>query len=286
VHGFFATDFQACRRAGGFRQQFATLWCLQLQVFRGAVKSSPFGSLPLLCSVVFAVFSARCPAQQQPWTPGAIPMGSHITFGAAFPIINGQPYTAYIVQQRTERLPDGSTQLSESHNVHRRDSEGRLEDEQLASPHVAVHGGETFTLHTVAIADPVNMTWTQWGDDTETVLITSIPAYYPSIRASEQGCPEPREFARAKVEELGERMIAGVVARGCRIVAVTGGEHPISVVTETWRSKKLGINLRSVETESGGSESRMEATSLVLGEPDPILFQPPPDYKTLTPVQR
>jgi hypothetical protein len=59
---------------------------------------------------------------------------------------------------------------------------------------------------------------------------------------------------------------------GCRITGVTAGEHPITVVIETWRSQALDIPLFTTGNYSDGTESRMEITSLNLGEPDQTKF--------------
>jgi hypothetical protein len=82
------------------------------------------------------------PSQTNPeWTPGAVPMVSQIGLLAAYPVIKGQPYTAEVLQQRTTVLVEGTTRLAEAHNIHRRDSGGRLLDEKLPSPPVKVGAG-------------------------------------------------------------------------------------------------------------------------------------------------
>ena len=64
-------------------------------------------------------------------TPGALSMGSSLGFGAAFPVVKNEPYTANVVMQDTDIGPDGKKTIHEALNINVRDSAGRLRDEQL-----------------------------------------------------------------------------------------------------------------------------------------------------------
>jgi hypothetical protein len=213
------------------------------------------------------------------WTLGAVPMGSHIGPLAAFPAIKGQPYTAEVLQQQTIVFQDGTKRLAEAHNIHRRDSTGRLLDEQLPSPHVKGSDGETFTQHGFVLVDPVSMRSMQWDDDSRTVVVISIRSQPPLMDNFDAPCPPTSGYATVEQKDLGERVIHGIAATGCRTTAATNGEHPITVVIETWRSQVLRIPLLTTEHESDGSESRAEVTRLDLGEPDQTKFEPPREYK-------
>jgi hypothetical protein len=219
---------------------------------------------------------------QTDWTPGAVPMGSHIGLLAAFPVIKGQPYTADVVQQQTTILKNGTKRLDEAHNIHRRDSNGRLLDEQLPSPHVNLDDSEVSTQHSFALDDPDSMLFTQWDDQSRTVVVGSIPVSRASSRnSSEPHCPGASGYADEEQRDLGERTMQGVVAVGCQIAGKTNGEPRISVLIETWRSPVLGIPLLTTEHDSDGHELRTEVTRLDLGEPDLAKFQPPQDYKVI-----
>lgn len=235
-------------------------------------------AVALVCAELFQ--SLNVPSQTTgEWTPGAVPMGSRIGPLAAFPVIKGQPYTAEVLQQRTTVLKDGTKRLAEARNVHRRDSGGRLLDEQLPSPHVKLGDGETFTQHTFVLVDPVGMLLTQWDDDTQTVVVGSIRSQQPLMDNFDGPCPPTSGYAKVEQKDLGERLIHGVVAVGCRTTAATGGERPITVLIETWRSQVLHIPLLTTEHESDGTESRTEVIRLDLGEPDETKFEPPQEYK-------
>jgi hypothetical protein len=209
-------------------------------------------------------------------------MGSHIGLLAAFPVIKEQPYTASVVQQQTTILPNGMKRLDEAHNIHRRDSSGRLLDEQLPSPHTKLDDSEVWTQHSFALDDPASMLFTQWDDQSRTVVVGSIPLSRSSSRNNaEAHCQASSGYAEEELQDLGERTMQGVVAVGCRIAGKTNGEPGIAVVIETWRSPVLGISLLTIEQESDGRESRTEITRLDLGEPDLGKFQPPQDYKVI-----
>jgi hypothetical protein len=205
-------------------------------------------------------------------------MGSRIGPLAAFPAIKGKPYTAEVLQQQTIALQDGTKRLDEAHNIHRRDSGGRLLDEQLPSPHVKLGDGETFTQHGFVLVDPVSMVSMQWDDDSRTVVVSSIAQPTPMDNFDAR-CPHTSGYAIVEQKDLGERVIHGVAAAGCQTTAATNGEHSITVVIEIWRSQVLHIPLLISEHESDGSESRTEVVRLDLGEPDQTKFEPPQEYK-------
>src|ERR1019366_1834369 len=219
---------------------------------------------------------------QTDWTPGAVPMGSHIGLLAAFPVIKGQPYTADVVQQQTTVLLNGTKRLDEARNIHRRDSRGRLLDEQLPSPHVKLDDSEVFTQHAFVLDDPDSMLSMQWDDDSRTLVVGSIPASPQwSRNRYDPHCPATSGYAEEEGRDLGERTMQGVVAMGCRIAGRTNGEPRSTVVIETWRAPLLGIPLLTTEHDSDGRESRTEVIRLALGEPDLAKFQPPQDYKVI-----
>lgn len=110
--------------------------------------------------------------------------------------------------------------------------------------------------------------------------------FNPVTRTAEQ-IQLPIQRSKPKVDELGMVSIQGVEARGQRIsrtisAGEAGNDRTIITVEENWVSPSLDIELRqSIEDPRTGSRTR-ELVSLALQEPDPSLFQPPPDYKITT----
>jgi hypothetical protein len=92
--------------------------------------------------------------------------------------------------------------------------------------------------------------------------------------------------SNAQREDLGHQSIEGFEAQGVRTTrpshALLNGEGTApSFTTETWCSEELGVMLLQVTLPTGSSQAKTEQklTKIVPGEPDPTLFQIPPDYR-------
>jgi len=235
----------------------------------------------LLSVVVLSGLLQTLTAQTTPdWKPGTLPMGARMGLGAAFPVVKGQPYTAEILYQQTYTLRDGTKRLYEAHNIVRRDSQGRLLNEDLPSPVVKFGDSELSGEHGFELDDPIRMIFMQWNDSSQSVLVSAIPEYVHKQNdlwtISTLSCPVT----------LREHVLHGVIAEGCRSGPTTAERGR---AFETWRSKKLRIELLTITNYPDGTddeirgltltESRMEVTRLDLGEPDQTHFEPPPGYK-------
>ena len=87
-------------------------------------------------------------------------------------------------------------------------------------------------------------------------------------------------------EDLGHQSIEGFDAQGVRTTrplhALLNGEGTAGTSTnETWCSEELGVMFLHITEPSGPAQTKMEQklTKIVPGEPDPALFQIPPDYR-------
>ena len=234
------------------------------------------GRIKLFIAVLALISDPVAGQQEITWTPNSIPMGSHIAFGAAFPAVKGQPYTAQITQQEIRPLADGSTEIHEAHNIHRRDPEGRMVDEQLPSPRVKQGKTVVYTQHSFVLLDPVAMSTTQWNDEDKTAWVNPLPGYLQTLKGFNGQCSPASAVEKDLVEDLGFRTILGVRTHGCRRTVASDGN---TIVTETWFSPRLRIVLLQESHDSHGEQSRLEVTDLVLGEPDPSWFQPPLEYQ-------
>lgn len=225
-------------------------------------------------------------------TPGALVMGSSLTFAAAFPVVKGEPYTANVLTQHTQSTPDGKKTIHEAFNIRMRDSAGRIRDEQPASP-PDPQGG--FIQAGVHVLDPVAMQDLQWTDDSKTVFVAAIPASFSNYRQSpildcasriaaarEAGSTSNPGQSPEVYEDLGERGIEGIRVTGCRITRTfpikPGSSEPDSVVIEVWASPELQINLLMTEHYSDGTERLTKLSSIHRVEPDPALFHVPEGY--------
>jgi hypothetical protein len=85
-------------------------------------------------------------------------------------------------------------------------------------------------------------------------------------------------------ESLGQQTIEGVVAEGNRTTMVypagsmRGNDRPLTVTNESWFSKDLKTVILMKSNDPAMGENTMRLINLSRAEPDPSLFQPPPDY--------
>lgn len=87
----------------------------------------------------------------------------------------------------------------------------------------------------------------------------------------------------ANRESLGTQTIAGVQAEGTRNTFTIpagkiGNERPIVTTSERWYSPELQAVVLSKTSDPRMGENTYRLTNLVRAEPDPALFQVPPDY--------
>jgi hypothetical protein len=76
----------------------------------------------------------------------------------------------------------------------------------------------------------------------------------------------------------------GVLVQGQRTTTVYpegffGNDRPITTVNETWTSPDLKIMVLSKTSDPRSGESTTRLTNISRAEPDPSLFQVPPDYQ-------
>jgi hypothetical protein len=88
------------------------------------------------------------------------------------------------------------------------------------------------------------------------------------------------EEGPAKIESLGEQTIEGVRAQGNRETRTIpagkiGNERAIEIVSETWYSPDLHMIVQSRHSDPRTGETVYRLSNLVVGEPDPSLFQLP-----------
>lgn len=87
----------------------------------------------------------------------------------------------------------------------------------------------------------------------------------------------------SQTEALGTRKIAGVSATGTRTTTtVNSGTmdsgKPVVTITETWISPELKTTVFTSTDDGEGGHSVMKLVNITRSEPDPQLFQTPPDY--------
>lgn len=96
--------------------------------------------------------------------------------------------------------------------------------------------------------------------------------------------PRPSKAdARSVTEDLPPQMIGGVMAKGIRVTitipaGTIGNDRDVKVINERWYSDELQVLLKSTNSDPRFGVTSYELTNIVMGLPDPSLFQVPADY--------
>jgi len=102
------------------------------------------------------------------------------------------------------------------------------------------------------------------------------------VRSARNGEPDPR----VKTEDLGERMIEGVKAKGSRTTRTIpageiGNERPIEVVSERWYSDELKAVVMTKRSDPRTGETTYKLLNVNRSEPQRSLFEVPADYTVI-----
>jgi len=174
-------------------------------------------------------------------------------------------------------LPDGMLITHKTYNLIARDSAGRTHNQ--ARRWIDPATGEEPKLIRIELYDPTTRTRTtafpltkvarQWSG--------SPPVFQP---AQQVVAAKPETSS----ENIGTDTIEGIPVRGVRVSqtykpGVLGNDRPLTVVTESWYSEELKINLLTKRTDPRFGVQTVRVTELARQEPDASLFTIPADYK-------
>jgi hypothetical protein len=251
------------------------------------MRSHRFLSVSLLTSC-FALLFAASSAQAQ--------CGRNTLGYGDVGIVANNPFHADVVV-----TPSGSAELR-SPLLQRplsvaRDTQGRVRIERVGGEFQHDNGPETGSKvreHTITICDPVAETLTRINTVNATATIIHSRPSAPSSAglrsiAPRSFCssrlPSARAAAHPQVEDLRTQIIEGVEAHGERITlpmlgAPAGEESPNGENTsELWCSDSLSaLVLRITGNTKTGTKTTLAMQKIERTEPDPALFQIPPDY--------
>ena len=228
-------------------------------------------------------------------TIGPMPVG---------PAVAGLPYSCEQVSEHTQTLSDG-THISDRRIVTKmfRDSAGRTRTERPFM--IGPLGSSDDAPVMIDIFDPV-AGYHYVLDSTRRVAhrsaASAIPPFAPpppppgSARLGVQGAlipgivagPDIRQLPHPEMsnESLGTKIIEGLTAEGHRTtmtyaVGAIGNDRPLLVTHEMWMSPELRILLLSINHDPRSGDSTMKIQNVSRAEPDPALFQVPPDFETV-----
>ena len=231
------------------------------------------------CVVVCCILLFNAPASFGQASGKANPASAGtLSAGINLRSIASAPFSADVIKQSTQLLPDGSRALVETHGKMFRDAEGRtrVETELVSSPGTA-------TRHFITIFDPVQQTSMVLNVEAKTGDVFHLP---PVAAVSEKqlkliAAAQARRSAirpTAGSEDLGSMTMEGFSVTGSRSAHPADGSKAQIAVTESWFSPDLKVVLLSTTQLPQAVTQSTRLMNVVPGAPDPALFQAPAGY--------
>lgn len=242
----------------------------------------------------------------EPGMAGPLPGARLVGAVAGMPgrVVQNAPYSADVVTETTQTLPDGNHIRQTSTARMYRDSQGRVRNEQSLSGLGSLTGSANLP-QVVFITDPVagvtyavnaqnkTATRSQWqgrgGAGGQAQQAAAGHGRGPQGAGPDGGrwnraAAGRRPNGNAKTESLGRQTVEGVPADGTRSTLTIpagqmGNEQPIQIVSEQWYSPDLQAIVLSKHWDPRAGETVYRLTNIDRTEPAASLFQPPADYK-------
>jgi len=184
------------------------------------------------------------------------------------------PFTATVDTEWVRVLSDGTRTALTNHRMIARDNIGRIFQERRA---LVPEGVLESVVTQTEITDPLS------HDEYICVPhehVCQVEVFHPVSRpsANKAGSPEDVEVA------LGTQLISGVETIETRVngmipIGAIGNRSPILTKMEYWYSAQLGLNVLSIREDPRFGTQKFQLSNIVMGEPDPRLFAPPPESK-------
>ena len=221
--------------------------------------------------------------------------------------VTGMPYSAQQKTEHVQLLADG-TRIAQTlqRTTLYRDSQGRTRVEHILTRNPQAPGAaasaevdliEIFDAATGARYNlqPRNHTAQQLPEPRQ--FFDSAPPAPPlpppnMVRARDVVTSPPARQAMPRPqfssESLGSRTIEGIIASGQRTTTVYpigffGNDRPFSTTSEIWTSPELNMAVLSINSDPRSGDTTTSLTNISRAEPDPSMFQVPPDYQIATP---
>jgi hypothetical protein len=229
--------------------------------------------------------------------------------GRPGPVVRGAPYSATMVTEITQVLPDGNRIRQTNTARVFRDSEGRVRSEPslaglgVLDPALA---GSASSAQVVFIMDPVAGVDYVLNQKDRTATKSpgqgrgGRPPGAPGMMSVREGPPrgsDPRgepqrdpgrrdgpRGQNVKTESLGRQSIEGIPADGTRTTVTIpagqiGNEQQIQIASERWYSPELQTVVLSRHSDPRTGETVFRLANVSRSEQPLSLFQPPSDYK-------
>jgi hypothetical protein len=196
--------------------------------------------------------------------------------------ILGRPVSGKETRHTTQTLMDGTVVDRSETSYFHRDAAGRMRAE-------GPNGVEIFdpVAHVEYELIPAKKTYIRYPFSGN-VAYVSLAAFGNETHSHISSDAAPNTFPdqTGMTEDLGLKMINGVMAKGSRVTitipaGALGNNRDIKVVNERWYSDALGALVKSINTDPRFGVNEYELTEISQSAPDTSLFTPPYDY-TLT----
>jgi hypothetical protein len=230
--------------------------------------------------------------------------------------VQGAPYSATIVNESVQTLPDGNRIVQKSSGTTARDSLGRTRHDATLPAIGSLSAANA--PHLVFIQDPIaqasytlNLTdktaqkmpafpvvaggspalggptfFVQTGGDaTMSGPLPPLPPPPPPTIAVQKGF-STNEQGQMSTEDLGSQTMEGVLVNGVRTTrtipaGLIGNDKSIEIVTEVWTSPELKTIVSSKRSDPRMGDQTFQLTNIMRVEPDPSLFTVPADFKII-----
>lgn len=225
---------------------------------------------------------------QTNWNPMRAP-GSVVGVSQPGPVMN-KAFSGMETRHTTQVLGDGThVDRADTSNFYR-DAAGRMRSESPTRVLIYDPGAKTlFDL------DPSSKTYTRRAENAESVSIAVVNGgtYVRSQSGHISNTPTHVDLGvpvhassgiQTVTEDLPGTVLNGVTVKGSRITSsvpagVFGNDREVKIVTERWVSDDLQVLVKSTNTDPRFGTSTYELNNIVVGPPNPTLFQVPADYR-------
>lgn len=217
------------------------------------------------------------------------------------PTIAGAPFSGVVNVQSTTQFADGNRIVRTNAVRYFRDGQGRTRTERQGSGILPV---SMTGASIVTIIDPVKSQRISLFPGPQVASVIKLPQGAASHAATVSACSSDTippfallgmgmaigagQYTEATTStvSLGQKVVNGLTATGCRIVrtipaGVLGNEQPITSTTEQWVSSELGVAVQVSQTSSIGGSVTVSLEQVAQSEPEASLFTVPTNYKTM-----
>jgi hypothetical protein len=196
------------------------------------------------------------------------------------------PFTLTLETEWAKPLADSGTITSVNKRRIARDAGGRIYQERWFL--VPKNGDIESKMTTIQIADPQARTLYNCffvGQKKNVCELLDYSPSEPAVNTSEKDVSGDLPNGKGSFAHryLGKQMISGVETLGVKDSTiynpgVFGNDRQVSVEREIWYSPQLDLDLLSIRSDPRTGKQTFTATAVILGDPDPALFELPAGF--------